>query len=209
MNLFQFYLDNPELHSADKRSDHFFIYDRYLSTFINKTVTLIEINAKTDGLAKMWRRYFGPLARIINLEAVERSSVATEDSIYLRFGSLNSAQFLKAVIDEFGVPDIIIDNGCRLPSDIVLTFETLYPRLSRNGVYLVDNVFTSYWQEFGGSVRTGQNFIDYVKELGDELHADSTRGRIPPTAFSVNTLAIHIYNGMVVIERGERPRHLL
>jgi hypothetical protein len=85
------------------------------------------------------------------------------------------------------------------------TFNYLYPRTAPDGVYLVEDLHTAYWDEFGGGLRREGSFIELCKQMIDELNADWSREALPPTDFTRSTLSMHFYDSMAVFERG---RHL-
>jgi hypothetical protein len=115
--------------------------------------------------------------------------------------------FLEDVIAEFGTPDIVLDDGSHRMSDVVETFRFLYPRTSPNGVYLVEDLHTAYWDEFGGGLKREGTFIEVCKGLIDELNAEWTRDALPATEFTHSTLSMHFYDSMAVFERGRRLPH--
>ncbi len=90
-------------------------------------------------------------------------------------------------------------------SDVVETFRFLYSRTAPAGVYLVEDLHTAYWNEFGGGLQREGTFIELCKNLIDELNADHSRNALAPTAFTRSTLSMHFYDSVVVFERG---RHL-
>ena len=108
------------------------------------------------------------------------------------------------MIDEFGTPDIVIDDGSHFMSHIVATFQFLSPGIAKNGVYLVEDLHTAYWEEYEGGLRKQSTCIELSTHLIDELNADYTRGALSPTAFTRTTQSIHFYDGIVVFERGTR-----
>jgi hypothetical protein len=82
------------------------------------------------------------------------------------------------------------------------TFEFLYPRLAKNGVYMVEDLHCSYWENYGGGLNRPGTFIETSKRLIDELNADTTRGAVTPTDFTRNTMSMHFYDSIVVFEKG-------
>ena len=113
--------------------------------------------------------------------------------------------FLDAVIQEFGVPGIVIDDGSHIMNDIKASFTYLYPRTANNGVYLVEDLHTAYWPQYGGGWKRQGTFIEICKELLDELNADWNKEGPGPTEFTKSTLSMHFYDSVAVFERG---RHL-
>jgi hypothetical protein len=155
----------------------------------------------------MWKRYLGPHAQIIGIDVNPECKDFAEDQIEIRIGSQSDAGFLADVIKEFGTPDVVLDDGSHQMSDVVETFRFPYPRTSPNGVYLVEDLHTAYWDEYGGGLRREGTFIENCKGLIDELNADWTRDALPPTDFTRSTLSMHFYDSMAVFERGRRLPH--
>ncbi len=182
---------------------HYFpIYETHFRRYINRPVRVIEIGCGEGGSLQMWKRYFGPNAMILGIDIESACAAFEEDQISVRIGDQADAQFLRNVIASFGTPDIIIDDGSHVMSHVVASFRCLYPLLSETGVYLVEDMHTAYWDEYGGGLRRDGTFIELSKALIDELNADHSRGVLPPTEFTRSTQSIHFYDSVVVFERG-------
>jgi hypothetical protein len=185
---------------------HYFpAYERHFQKFVNQTVTFLEIGVCEGGSLQMWRRYFGPLATIIGIDIVE-GAMFEEDQIHVRIGHQSDPQFLKSILEEFGRPDIVLDDGSHKMADIKATFEFLYPFVSKNGVYMVEDLHTAYWERYGGGLGKKESFIEYTKRKIDELNAYNIPKSIP-TDFTKNTYSIHIYDSLVVFEKTANRKH--
>jgi hypothetical protein len=80
---------------------------------------------------------------------------------------------LAGVVSKFGVPDIVLDDGSHLQSDLIASFEFFYPKMPKNGVYLAEDVHTSYWPAvYQGGLRRPDTFIEYCKNRIDDLNAE-------------------------------------
>ncbi len=115
-------------------------------------------------------------------------------------------QFLSSVSDEVGPAQIVIDDGSHLMDHIAVSFQCLYPRIAPDGVYLVEDLHTAYWEEYGGGFRKPGTFIEFCKDLIDELNAEHSRGSVNETQFSKTTLSMHFYDSVVVFEKGSYGR---
>ena len=135
MNLWADFLTN-DARVVWKWKHYFPIYERHFHDFVYKSVTLLEIGVASGGSLQMWKRYLGPHATIIGIDILAECKAYEEDQIEVRVGSQQDTNFLQSVIDEFGVPDIVLDDGSHRMSDTLTTFEFLYPRLPKNGVYM-------------------------------------------------------------------------
>jgi hypothetical protein len=165
----------------------------------------LEIGCGRGGSAQMWKRYLGPHALIVGLDINPECKKFEEDQIQIRIGSQSDTGFLSGVIEEFGIPDIVLDDGSHRMDDVVETFRFLYQRTAVDGVYMVEDLHTAYWDEFGGGLRREGTFIELCKGLVDELNADWSREKLPPSEFTRTTLSMHFYDSIVAFERG---RHL-
>jgi hypothetical protein len=98
----------------------------------------------------------------------------------------------------------VLDDGSHMMRHLRATFDLLYHRVKPNGLYLLEDLHTCYWQEYGGGLRAPGSFMEFVKEKLDELNAAHTRGAVPITDFTASTQAICAYDSIVAFER--RPQ---
>jgi len=202
MTLWQDFLTHDG-YPIDKWAHYFPIYDRHFSWYANKSLTFLEIGVARGGSLQMWQRFFGPLAKIVGIDIRERSKSYEAPGTFVRIGDQADEQFLQSLIDEFGVPDIVLDDGSHQMEHIAKTFNFLYPRLPKNGVYLVEDLHTAYWDEFGGGVSKPETFINLSKEYIDRLNADHSRGQVVPNFITRQTFGISFYDSVVVFEKGD------
>ena len=204
MNLWQDFSLNQE-HTMLKWHQYFPVYEKHFSPWRNKTLTVLEIGIFKGGSLGMWSRYFGPMATIIGIDIDPDCKQYASDSAHVRIGDQSDTTFLQSIIDEFGVPDIVIDDGSHQMSHITDSFNFLYPKISKNGIYIVEDLHTAYFEEFGGGVKNENSFINISKHLIDKLNADHSRGVVDPDFFTRNTFGMSFYDSMVVFERGSMP----
>jgi hypothetical protein len=150
----------------------------------------------------MWKRYFGPHAQIIGIDIVPDCVNYQEEQIAIRIGDQSDLVFLSSLIDEFGAPDIVLDDGSHVMTQVTASFAYLYPRMALDGTYVVEDLHTAYWDEFEGGLCRAGSFIELCKGLLDELNADWSRGKLAPTDFTRTTQSMHFYDSMAVFERG-------
>lgn len=179
------------------------IYDRYLSRYRNTPVRLLEIGVYRGGSLKLWREYFGPQATIVGIDIDPSCSKYDGQYGQVKIGSQGDEAFVASVLSGMGgFPDIIIDDGSHNVHDQIGTFNLLLPKMAHNGVYICEDVHTSYWRgHHEGGYRRRNTFIEYMKEIVDDLHYEfHGKGQSLPWAHK-HIGAIHFYNSMVVIEK--------
>jgi SAM-dependent methyltransferase len=188
--------------TINKWAHYFPAYEAHLKRFVNRPVFFLEIGSGRGGSAQMWKRYLGPHAQIVSIDINPECKKFEEDQIAFRTGNQCDLSFLETLLKEFGTPNIVLDDGSHGMSDVVETFKFLYPRTACDGVYIVEDLHTAYWSEFGGGLKREGTFIELCKGLIDELNANWSRGELLPTDFTRSTLSMHFYDSMAVFERG-------
>ena len=202
MSLWQDFLTNDGK-IIDKWVHYFPIYERHFGWYRNKSLTFLEIGVFKGGSLGMWQRYLGPLARIVGIDIDPQCKMHEAPGIFARIGDQSDEGFLRAVISEFGVPDVVLDDGSHQMRHIVASFNFFYPRMPKNGVYVVEDLHTSYWEEYGGGATNPGSFINLAKGLVDRLNADHSRGAIKPDFITRQTYGISFYDSVVAFEKGE------
>ncbi len=123
---------------------HYFpAYERHFGRFVDRPVTFLEIGCGEGGSLQLWKRYFGPHARIVGVDIRPECVAFEEDQIAIRIGDQSDPAFLKTLIDEFGSFDVILDDGSHVMTHIGASFAYLYPRMSSTGVYMVEDLHTA------------------------------------------------------------------
>ena len=98
--------------------------------------------------------------------------------------------------------DLVIDDGGHTMVQQVNTFDVLYSHVKAGGVYVVEDVHTSYWPDFQEQAETGPvSFIELAKVLIDKLNAQSYGA---DASFAIATDCLHFYKSMCIIEKADR-----
>lgn len=182
---------------------HYFpVYERHFRPLVDRTVTFVEIGVFQGGSLQLWKRYLGPFARIIGIDIDPKCKAFEDEQISVRIGNQSDVGFLQSVLDEFGSPDVVLDDGSHMMTDISSSFEYLYPRLDKNGIYMIEDLHTAYWGEYEGGLGEQRSFVEKCKGLIDELNAEHSRGSVPISEFTQITRSMHFYDSIAVFERG-------
>ncbi len=83
------------------------------------------------------------------------------------------------------------------------TFEEMFPHIEENGVYLCEDMHTSYWKGWGGGgYRKKGTFIEYSKNFIDNINAwHSQTPKLKVTDFTRSAHSLHFYDSVLVIEK--------
>lgn len=186
-----------------KWQHYFDIYDRHFSRFRGTDVHLIEFGVAQGGSLQMWKDYFGPRARIFGADINPRCKKLEEDRIEIFIGDQSDREFLRSLGERLPRIDILIDDGGHTMEQQIRTFEELFPRVDPRGVYLCEDLHTSYWPDWGGGYRKRGTFIEYSKHFIDRIHAwhSLQPRRLQVTDFTRSAHSLHYYDSILVIEK--------
>jgi cephalosporin hydroxylase len=199
------YYRNNRKKIIHKWHHYFDIYHRYFSRFRNTPCVVLEIGVAQGGSLQMWKEYFGKAALIYGLDINPYCKDFEEDRITILTGSQSDREFLRQVKATLPPLDIIIDDGGHYMDQQKIALEELFDHLKSDGIYLVEDTHTSYWEEYGGGVEHRDSFIEYAKKMIDQMHVLHIRNsQMPlfPMADSIGTL--HFYDSILVIEKMKR-----
>jgi hypothetical protein len=151
----------------------------------------------------MWRSYFGPKAKIWGIDIDTRCKLLEEENTNIIIGSQEDENFLESIYDITGPIDILIDDGGHTQKQQITTFNILFDKIKDDGVYLCEDVHTSYWLSYGGGHKRKGTFIEFAKNLIDKLNAfHSEENNLQVDSFTKSAKSIHYYDSIVVIEKG-------
>jgi len=202
MNLWQDFLTNDQK-VIHKWVHYFPIYERHFSSWRNKSLTFLEIGVSRGGSLQMWQRYFGPLTKIVGIDINPQCKEHESPGIFVRIGDQSNPIFLQSIIDEFGIPDIVLDDGSHRMDHIASSFQFLYSKMHKNAIYMVEDLHAAYWEEYGGGVEKPETFMNFAKQCVDRLNADHARGKIKPDVITRETFGISFYDSIVCFEKGD------
>lgn len=195
-----FYFKNHRL--IYKVKHYFEIYDRHFSKFRGKDITVVEIGVYNGGSLQMWKDYFGPNCKVIGVDISPTCKQFEEENIEIIIGSQEDVNFLNELKLKVPKIDILIDDGGHTMNQQITTFESLFPHISENGVYLCEDLVTSYWDYYGGGYKNKNSFIEYSKNFIDFLNSwHSQSPDLQINEFTKSAHSLHYYDSMLVIEK--------
>ena len=99
-----------------------------------------------------------PNAEIVGVDILEDCKKYESGNIKVFIGDQHDVKFLET-LGEF---DIIIDDGGHTMTQQQVSLKTLMLQLSDTGIYVIEDLHTSYWEQFQDIQHTT---IDEIKEL--------------------------------------------
>jgi hypothetical protein len=207
MNDLESYFVNNSGRQIFKWHHYFDIYDRHFKRFRGKEIVVVEIGVFQGGSLQMWKNYFGSAAKIYGIDINPRVEELREENIDIIIGSQSDKNFLRKLKNELPPIDILIDDGGHKMKQQIFTFQELFSKIKPNGVYVCEDLATSYHLGYGGGYKRRGTFIEFSKNLIDKLNAFHSEQK----SFQVNQLtlsidSLHYYDNVLVIEKRLRDK---
>lgn len=185
------------------------LYDRYLAKYRGTDVKMLEIGVYKGGSLHLWREYLGPKATIFGIDINPDCASVNGIDGQVRIGSQADPEFLARVVREMGGVDVVLDDGSHVGRHIRASLDTLFPLLSDNGLYLIEDVHTAYSRRYDGRF-SRHNFMRLLGRLTDDMHHWYHSGGQKIAATADHLLGLHIHDSLVVLEKGHKapPAHI-
>jgi hypothetical protein len=200
------------IYNCDKWGDHWYAehYMRHFRHLRKKKITLLEIGiggyddpCRGGNSLRMWKQFFSR-AQIAGVDIHDKRQ---HESGRIRTfkGDQTDAAFLERVIGKIGRPDIVIDDGSHISNHVIRSFEILFPLLTDNGIYVVEDTQTSYWPDHGGSTDTGASDTTmsfFVQRVHGLNYREFLLTDYDPSYFDKHIVSIHFYHNLIFIHKG-------
>lgn len=170
------------------------LFERFKSIHKRKIV-ILEIGVRGGGGIEMFYKYFHPnncMIHGIDIDSRVKRIQKTYPQCQLHFGDQADPHFLKRVVHKIGQPiDIVLDDGGHFMHQQIISFETLFPHVSDEGIYVIEDTHTSYDKNFSNG--TTPTLIDYMKQKIDSFHETHEN----------DMMSIQFFHGIVAIHKKE------
>jgi hypothetical protein len=143
-------------------------YDKYIKRDIKK---LLEIGIDDCKSVNLWLQYC-PEATIYGLD-INKEFINGKLIVYK--GDQSSTGDLEKLVSHTGNDiDVIIDDGSHIPEHQLFSFNKLFSHVKPGGVYIIEDIETSYWKKnglYGYQTRYGKDHnMNIINIFRDVLH---------------------------------------
>ena len=182
--------------SGERKIDSYYRhYDTHFEARKNDEMNVLEIGIQHGGSLRMWTKYFAN-GKVTGVDNDPHCKDLDVNGATVVIGDQSNPEFLA----QFVGFDIIIDDGGHTMEQQQVSFKTLFPLLKQGGIYVIEDLHTSYWPEFQDApVRT----TDFIASLIHSLNADAMKS---PRSGAVNDVVapyqiaeVHNYESMCFI----------
>lgn len=149
------------------------LYHNYFQDLRDEPLNLLEIGLAVGHSIQMWAKYFTN-AKLVSIDhdIKHYQYSLNNDRITIIKGDQTDLKLLQDINGKYGPFDIIIDDGSHIDSHTKMTFDTLFPLLKSGGLYVVEDLHTSYKKDLIDNLVNEPVFINYTKELIDRVNSN-------------------------------------
>lgn len=190
---------------------HYFeTYEYFLKKYRNNPIKMLEIGVFRGGSLQMWKEYFKEDSLVVGIDIDPQCKSYEEEGIKICIGSQNDPEFLKAVAKKYGPFDVVLDDGSHQVEHQITSFEVLFPEVRNGGIYICEDIHTSYLPEYNGMFRGKDTFIEYSKNWIDDLHKQHVDKRNQKfiSQYADEIRSCHYYENMVILDKGIKKKSI-
>ena len=97
----------------------------------------------------------------------------------MHYGSQEDIPFLQSFINANHNFDVIIDDGGHTMKQQLTSIVTLLPMVSSGGLYIIEDLETSFPHMSTVSCANSSATLDFIKDLVEDIHKKAPRKRTP------------------------------
>jgi len=204
------------LYGTDKFGEHEYtpVYDALMRASRRKAVRLLEVGVGgyTGALGgeslRMWASYFRR-GRITGIDLYDKTALTAGRVQVFQCSQVDTPK-LTALAQELGPFDFIIDDGSHLNAHQIETFGILWPLLKDGGVYIVEDVQTSYWPAYGGgplgTPGYAKSCMRWFKDLVDSVNLPEFL-QPAPGKLDAGIASIAFHHNLIVLKKDLAERY--
>ncbi len=149
-------------------------YSQWLVRFRDLPIKFLEIGIRKGDSVRLWEQYFKKAdLHFIDIK-LDEDAYRSERSKYYLVDQEDPEQLRNFIRTTGGEFDVIIDDGGHTMNQQITSFVELFPHVKSKGVYIVEDLHTSYW--VGGELHSRKNpyaptMVEFLKILIDKVNA--------------------------------------
>jgi len=144
-------------------------YAKYIPFQRYDKLNILEIGILDGKSLLTWKEYFYR-SYILGIDINPDCKKYEEPRISVEIGSQGDGAFLSRTWQQYGPFDMILDDGSHMNEHVIYSFEHLWGSVKSGGVYIIEDVGTSYWDEWGGGHLRENTSMEYFKKLSDDIN---------------------------------------
>jgi hypothetical protein len=186
---------NKTKYLSNKHDSYFQVYEEVFKKYVGQNITFVEIGVLNGGSLFMWRDYFGQGSRIIGVDINPGAKELEKSGFEIFIGSQSDPLFWNDFYQKVGPVDVVLDDGGHTNLQQILTAHSAIPHIKDGGTLVVEDVHTSYFQDFGNPSK--YSFVSYAKRMVDAINSRFPAVKVVNNDYGKKVLSITFYESIV------------
>lgn len=159
---------------SDKWTRYLAEYDSLFSEIQDKPIRLLEIGIQNGGGLEIWANFFENGQKFIGCDInPDCSALRFDDSrIALVIGDATTNATQNEILLQSPELDVVIEDGSHHSGDVIRAFLKYFPNIVDGGIFVAEDLHTSYWQEYEGGLFDPYSSITFFKRLVDIINSE-------------------------------------
>lgn len=193
-----------------------------------KRIVFMEVGVQSGGKIPMLRDFLGPGLEYIGIDVnpATRRFARDVDWVTIEIGNQEDRHFWQTIKQTYPHVDIFLDDGGHTMRQQIVTVEEMLPHVQREGLYICEDLSTSWVKRYGGIPNRDVRHYDFVnKTMMGWIHKSidwfhhgyitggiwwNKAGSVPDDYWKQSLWKvvreqvkhIHVYDQLVVYEKG-------
>lgn len=165
---------------------------------------ILEIGTRYGGGIELIEKIFSN-PTILSIDIDPRCVVFDNSDVKVRIGDQSDKTFLQSVVSEMGGLDIVIDDGSHNSRHQRRSFETLFPLLNEDGIYMVEDVEHSYFRKQLGWPMLPNTFVNYSKRSIESMNSifRGYKKRFMLKGLGADLYSVTFYRSVIVFKKSK------
>ena len=183
-----------------KWNNYFEIYEKLLSKFKNKKITIVEVGVGDGGSLYMWKSFFGKKSRVIGIELNPDSKKLKKDGFEIFIGDQSDKEFWRKFYKQVGKIDVLIDDGGHTNIQQITTLVESIKFIKDNGLIIIEDTHTSFMKKKGFRNPSKYSLINFSTKIIESMHRRNPSIKKSLNIFSNRIFAIEYFDSLVVFK---------
>ena len=205
---------------SDKWSSYLEVYDKIFEKYSTQKINIAEIGVQNGGSLEVYNKYFSNAEIIIGIDNNEKCKELSfsTNKIKLISDDATNKKVVSKLNEYADKYNIIIDDGSHTSEDIIKGFSNLFALIKNDGVYVVEDMHTSYFQSCNNGLYAPYSANTFFKLVSDIVNYQFWNNSLNPSdilnSFKnryklelsdddlLSIKSVSFYNSLCVIEKG-------
>ena len=196
MNLFHSIF---EKYDTDKTLTYSQAYEESFTPMRDEVKLVFEVGVNRGGSVRAWKEYF-PNALIVGIDIGSHTYFEDPDNrIKIEIGNGTSKEFMENLVRKYGRPDIVIDDGSHMSSDIKATYAIMAGHT--NICYVMEDLGTQFYEFVDKNTGGLGNYVNDSIPATKLVQSEVEQLLIKPS--SISSVRVYYSIAFLFMKRGK------